>query len=169
MRDLTLIGTQCERELEAIGIKCGWITQYTVNTRATGRKGLCSGSARSGYVIDIAEILLREDIPMNELRNTVFHELLHTCKGCMNHGDKWKSLARKVNQAYGLNISRVASKDEKSVQIMLDQREKSAKYRYVCENCGKEHVQQRASYFTRHPEAYSCGRCKTVGKWKRVV
>lgn len=168
MRNVVQIGIECEQNLAAIGIKCGRINRYKVNSRATRRLGQCSGNEKIGFTIEIAEVLLGEDIPMEELRNTMFHELLHTCKDCMNHGSEWQRLADKTGRTYGLNIGRLASSDEKATQIMLKAYKENAKYKYVCENCGRMHIQHRASNFTRHPESYRCGRCQTVGRWKRV-
>ena len=168
MKDLNAICLECENDLAAIGIKLGRITEYTVNSRAKTRLGLCSANRFGGYRIQISEVLLRDDVPLDELKNTVYHEQLHTCRGCMNHGEEWKRLARKVSAAYGIDIARVASPDEIAVKIHATQRREQAKYKYECQNCGRVHINMRASGFTRHPELYRCGRCGTLGNWKRI-
>lgn len=168
MRDLNEIAEECEKDLAAIGIKIGWITGYTVNSRAKRRLGLCSSNGCGGFNIQVSEVLLRDDVPMEELRHTLYHELLHTCKNCQNHGKEWKRLAKKVSLAYNMDISRCASPDEKSVHILQDQHREQAKYKYQCQGCGKVHINMRASGFTRQPERYRCGKCGTLGKWKRI-
>lgn len=114
MRDLQQIAQICFRELEALGIVCGSVQAFRVNTRAKRRWGLCK-ILPGGYQIEIAAVLLREDIPLASLKDTIIHELLHTCPGCANHGAQWKALADKVNRAYGYNIRRLASPAEKGV------------------------------------------------------
>lgn len=127
MKDLNAICLECENDLAAIGIKLGRITEYTVNSRAKTRLGLCSANR-----------------------------------------EEWKRLARKVSAAYGIDITRVASPDEIAVKIHATQRREQAKYKYECQNCGRVHINMRASGFTRHPELYRCGRCGTMGNWKRI-
>lgn len=70
-------------------------------------------------------IHLREDTDIDGLKNTIIHELLHTCKGCMKHTGEWKQLAEKVNRYYGYNIKRCDSADEKG--ISEEQKEKIQK------------------------------------------
>ena len=168
MKDLNAICLECENDLAAIGIKLGWITGYTVNTRAKTWLGMCSPNGCGGYHIQISEVLLRDEVPLDELKNTVYHEQLHTCRGCLNHGDTWKRLAHKVSVAYGLDISRVASPDAVAVKIHATQRKENAKYKYECQSCGRIHTNMRETGFTRHPELYRCGKCGTLGNWKRI-
>ena len=60
---------------------------------------------------------------MNGLKNTIIHELLHTCVGCMNHKAKWKFYADKVNRAYGYDdIKRTSTADEKGVKEVIRKR-----------------------------------------------
>lgn len=168
MKNLYEIAGACERDLAAIGIKIGWVTGYKANSRAKRRLGLCSSNGCGGFEIQVSYVLLRDEVPMDELRNTLFHELLHTCKGCQNHGKEWKRLAQKVSVAYNMDITRCASPDEKSVHILQDQRKDEAKYKFQCQGCGKIHINMRASGFTRQPERYRCGRCGTLGKWTKL-
>lgn len=169
MRNLAVIGIQCEKDLVEIGIPIGRITEYTVNTRAKTRLGQCVSRRSGGYRIEVSEVLLRDDVPLDELKNTIYHEQIHTCYGCMNHGERWKRFARKVSVSFGIDISRTASNGDKSVQILraeLDKRE--PKYKYECQSCGRIHTNMRESGFTRQPERYRCGKCGTLGNWKRI-
>ena len=94
--------------------------------------------------------------PAEGCRETLAHELLHTCYGCRNHGRRWKSYAEKMNRAYGYSISRSSTNEEMGVGD-------ARPYRYLvrCQNCGMEFKRFRASNLTRHPERY---RCKCGGK-----
>lgn len=112
MRDVNVIAIECMRELENIGIKCGNVIKIDINTRAKKRWGQCR-KIGNNYIIEVNQILLREDTDIDGLKNTIIHELLHTCKGCMKHTGEWKQLAEKVNRYYGYNIKRCDSADEK--------------------------------------------------------
>lgn len=169
MRNLATIGIQCENDLVGIGIPIGRISEYTVNTRAKTRLGRCVSKRSGGYRIEISEVLLRDDVPLDELKNTIYHELIHTCYGCMNHDEMWKRFAKKVSISFGINISRTASNGDKSVQILREElNRREPKYKYECQSCGRIHVNMRESGFTRQPELYYCGRCGTLGNWNRI-
>lgn len=110
MRDLYKVATECMYELDLLGIPYAEIPKerWTVNTRAKSRLG--QARKRNGeYSINISADILHDKYPLEFLKNTVIHELLHTCKGCMNHGEKWKAYAEKVNAKYGYNIERCVS------------------------------------------------------------
>lgn len=115
MRDVNVIAIECMRELENIGIKCGNVIKIDINTRAKKRWGQCR-KIGNNYIIEVNQILLREDTDIDGLKNTIIHELLHTCKGCMKHTGEWKQLAEKVNRYYGYNIKRSAVKRLKDVE-----------------------------------------------------
>lgn len=114
MRDVNVIAIECMRELENIGIKCGNVIKIDINTRSKKRWGQCR-KIGNNYIIEVNQILLREDTDIDGLKNTIIHELLHTCKGCMKHTGEWKQLAEKVNRYYGYNIKRCDSADEKGI------------------------------------------------------
>lgn len=155
MRDLQLTAEECRRELASIGITCGSVRAFTVNTRAKKRWGLCR-QVPGGFEIEIAAVLLREDVPISSLKNTIIHELLHTCPGCGDHGPEWKALAGRVNRAYGYGIRRLATPEEKGVVSADDER---AKYQFVCKDCGQVIRRMRSSKFTRNYTRYRCAKC----------
>lgn len=37
------------------------------------------------------------------------HEILHTCRGCANHGLRWKDYAQRMNELYGYGVERTDS------------------------------------------------------------
>ena len=107
------------------------------------------------------------------MKNTIIHELLHTCKGCMKHTGEWKQLAEKVNRYYGYNIKRCDSADEKGIseeQKEKIQKERTAtrkvKYIFKCTCCGQKVERCRESKFTKYPELYRCAVCH--GKFERI-
>ena len=162
-KDLWKIAVECIEELEAINIQVGKILSFEINYTANRRWGQCCRKPNGWHTINISYKLLANDVDIKALKDTLFHELLHTCDGCMNHGTRWKNYADRVNKAYGYNIKRCTSAEEKNIE---DDREKLAKYKFVCEDCGQVIYRQKASNFTKNYNLYTCGRCH--GKFKRV-
>ncbi len=157
MKNLVEIYARCTNMLDDIGIEYGTIFNVTINTRAKRRWGLCHKIADGIFKIEISSRLMEDDIDMKQVEDTLIHELLHTCKGCMNHGAEWKKLADKVNRAYGYNIKRTASYAE--VGISESERESFAKHKFTCCRCGKSILRQRESKFTKNWQRYHCGIC----------
>lgn len=128
-----------------------------INRRALNRLGCCRRQG-GGYVIELAARVAEGG--GESCRETLAHELLHTCPGCQNHGGLWKEYARRMNEAYGYQIRRVATEETaESVQP------RPFKYIIRCERCGAEIGRYRASPLTRHPERY---RCRCGGRLKQA-
>ena len=155
MRDLEIVASECIRELAAIGISCGNVLVFSVNTRAKKRWGMCK-QVPNGFEIEIAAVLLQDAVPLVSLKNTIIHELLHTCPDCGNHGPAWKRLADRVNRAYGYGIRRLSSAEEKGVAGVGGGQ---VRYRFVCKDCGQVVERMRSSKFTRNYTRYRCGKC----------
>lgn len=88
MKNLTYWIDECSAKCHAAGIPIADGVEYHVSCEMTSTYGNCS-FRRGHYVIRIAERLLADAYPLPELCNTIVHELLHTCPGCMNHGPAW--------------------------------------------------------------------------------
>lgn len=130
MRDLVHYGNVCIDELKSIGIECGNVTKWTVNTRAYSRWGMCH-HRNGSHQIEISSRLLNEEVDERSLKNTIIHELLHTLPKCNNHKKIWQEKARFVNQKLGYNIKRTSSAKEQGV---LDT---GYKYKVFCYKCHK--------------------------------
>lgn len=131
--------------------------RVTINPRAVNRLGCCRRKGED-YVIELSARVAGGS--EESCRETLAHELLHTCWGCQNHGARWKEYARRMNQTYGYHIKRVAAEDAVG-QLPSP----PFKYLLRCEKCGAELGRYRASPLTRHPERY---RCRCGGKLKTV-
>ncbi len=126
-----------------------------LNTRAKKRFGCCRGSAKLGFVIELAAALPAAGEAV--CLQTLAHEVLHTCPGCQNHGDKWKAYAALMNQAYGYSIRRTDRPEQLGVQLPQQQ----PRYRWciICTGCGRRSYRQKASAVTRQPGRYRCSGC----------
>lgn len=165
MRDLQKYAIECMEELDNIGIEYGNVIDITVNTRAKKRWGQCKALGNGNFSINISAFLLDESTDVEGLKNTIIHELLHTCKGCLNHGTEWKRLASIVNRAYGYNIKRTSSAEEKGCTCVPDNTKvRSIKHKLVCNKCGHVFIRYRDSKFTRMPGNFLCGCGGTITK-----
>lgn len=162
MKDLLLLANECMEELDAIDIEYGKVVEWKVNSRAKSRWGRCRRVGKE-YYIEITNELLKDNVPNKATRETIFHELLHTVDGCMNHGYKWQKLADLVNDCYMMNIKRTTSSEEKGVQLKTDE---YYKYQFKCSNCGYIVKKSRQGKFTRRYTEYGCGHC---GMWHTFV
>lgn len=175
MRDLTKYAKQCMAELDNLNIQYGNIIEFNINTRALKRWGQCK-AIPGGFSININYILLDEKNDEQGLKNTIIHELLHSCKNCMNHGKEWQYLANKVNRTYGYNIKRVSSANDKGlteesqkeqINAEIEKLQNRKHYEIICQNCGYKYIRYKESKIVQHPEYYRCGVCH--GKLKVTV
>ena len=159
MRDLHTYAQICLKEVEAVGIPHGDISEFTINTRAKTRLGQCKKLPNGKYTISISNVLLDESLCPDDksLKDTIIHEILHSCKDCMNHGKKWKWYAGLMNRKYGYSISRCASSAEKN--IMEQANPTMYKYKLICTKCGHVYLKQRMCAAVKNPSCYSCGYC----------
>lgn len=127
-----------------------------VNRRAVTRFGCCIQRGKD-YTIELSERLLAA--PEGACLQTLAHEVLHTCPGCRNHGQRWKEYARRMNEAYGYAISRTGSCEALGV---ADTR--PVRHLVVCTHCGMEFPRSRRSPLVDHPERY---RCRCGGRLRR--
>ena len=163
MRDLKRYAMECMEELDSIGIPYGDVRGWEVNTRAKKRWGQCRRT-NGYYYININAELLNENNSVDGLKNTIIHELLHTCQGCMGHNAQWNKWASKVYRELGYNIKRVSSAEEKGLseermEARAEQFKSRIKYKVTCIKCGSTGYYQRMTKFIKYPSNYKCGRC----------
>lgn len=164
MKNLNEMFNVAMEMVEACGIKTGNIVDVTVNTRAKKRFGQCSyNRIHNTYTIEIAAFILEDDCEEYAILDTIIHEILHTCKGCMNHGKEWKRLANIVNEEWGFDIGRCGDYADFSPRLAKERKveRESKKYNYVftCRGCGAKAKKTRLCDFVKHPWNYKCGRC----------
>ena len=95
--------------------------------------------------------MLQDDISDNACKNTIMHEILHTCEYCFNHGSEWKHIADLVNDCYLFyNIKRCTSAEEKGINEEIEKKE--PKYILRCTKCGKLFYRDRMCDAVRYPE-----------------
>lgn len=160
MKNLQKLFKECKEELDNINIKYGCIEEITINTRAKKRWGQCKITLDSQYwknkifSINISSRLLQDDITDEACKNTIMHEILHTCEHCFNHGSEWKRIADLINDYYAFyNIKRTTSSEEKGINEDIEKKE--SKYILRCTKCGKLFYKNRICDSVRYPELYN--------------
>lgn len=153
MHDLQATAKACIADLEALNIHCGKVA-LELDTRARRRWGCCRKLPDGSYRIGISPKLL--NAPMEALKNTLYHELLHAATGCDGHTGRWKQLAGLVSRRYGTDITRTSSWEAKGLDQNTDP---TVRYRFVCTGCGAQVVRFRACTFTKRYTRYRCSRC----------
>ena len=92
--DLEKIAIECISQLRKLGIPIGCITYIKV----------CRDRFVTGKLAKVQECLFGLYIPniyrsprygLEEIKTVIFHQLLHSAGGCMDHGEKWGEICRK--------------------------------------------------------------------------
>lgn len=152
MMDVDGLLAQVIGEARALGVPVSKniVPHVSLNTRAVARFGCCVRRGES-YSVELSARL--PEAGERAVRETLAHEVLHTCRGCRDHGERWKSYAARMNAAYGYRIARTGTWEALG---LTDQ--KPVNYLLVCQGCGLEIPRTRLSNLVRHPERYRC-RC----------
>lgn len=154
---LKLLMKECVCNLQDLSIKVSKnIEGIYINTRAKKRLGCCKmtrSGLKSKYSIEVSYVLIEEDDEF--LKDIIYHELLHTVAGCMNHGKKWKKAAALVNNELGTNIK---SRTD-YFKHECDTEKLNYKYGIKCIKCGSMTYRLRSCNLTKHPECYKCAKC----------
>lgn len=161
--DLKGLCRTCCDKLESIGIHIPIenMRELTISTRMTGSLGKCIYSTKDGWFkIRLSFLLFGNDVPLEQVENTMIHELLHAVTQGDHHGGMWLQYANKVKRELGYDIQRCASREEYFAFP-------SSKYQCRCKKCGKVVGRDRWSDFVANPGNYihggGCG-----GRFERV-
>lgn len=162
MEELKMLCAQCMAYLDQLKIRYGTVSSLKINARAVRRFGRCRKLPDGTYEIEISSRLLDPSVDPSYARDTMIHELLHTCRGCMNHGTRWKRYVNRVNDRFGFQISDSPYKEtersrQRSSEVPSPVRTPS--YVFRCSGCGIQILRYRASEFTRNYHRYACGKC----------
>lgn len=158
--DFDVLLAQVAGELRDAGIPVSEAVDphVRVNGRAKKRYGSCTKRGRT-FVIELSAFLAGADERI--VRTVLAHELLHTCPGCLNHGDKWKASAEKVRESLGYAVTRTAD-----YRLLPESPPAPPKYAVRCESCGTLITRQKMSPLIRYPGRY---RCRCGGRLRRVL
>lgn len=102
---------EAKKNIASLGYTIGPITEFCVHRRYRRCWGKCYRDNSEGtFRIGISDRLLNAN--PESVKDTVYHEVIHTIYGCFNHGPCFKSVAKKCNDKFGRRISRLTSTQE---------------------------------------------------------
>ncbi|MDY4813860.1 MAG: SprT-like domain-containing protein [Ruminococcus sp.] len=143
-----------KRDFDRLNIPYTRDVPIVINSRAKRRHSCCK-KKDGKFIIEISEFVL--DYPVDEIKNVVAHEIIHTCYGCFNHQKRFKTYGEKL-KALGYKVT-TTYKGEEKTPAELD-----ARYMAVCQGCGEVIYRIRRSPLITHPQKYRCAKCR--GKFK---
>lgn len=170
MKDFQKLIEKCLEEVVVAGIQPGNITEWTINRRAKRRWGQCTKKANGEYRIQIAAQLLEDErISEKACKDTIIHEILHSCPDGMGHTGKWKEYAKTINEKYGYNIKRTTSGEEKGVENYHSIRRLQLKFMFRCKYCGNTITKKKKCKFTHYYKNYSCMQCGRAHAYQKYI
>ena len=121
-----------------------------------GRKKIVKYDKFGKHHIEISKWVM--DLDEKIIKNTIMHEIIHCFPGCNDHGSKFKSYSKYINQKLGYNISRLGNKEEDYKNSNLEYKEDNKyNYKVFCVKCGQTFHRQRLNKnLFKH---YRCGNC----------
>lgn len=140
MKNLNRLYLECVSEAQSAGLDISdRITGIEVNSRLSRALGRCCARyGLGGYVyrIEVNPCMLADGIEDMIPKNTIMHELVHTCPGCMNHGPEFQRRALMVNRKLGYHVS--TTTDGEALEAAGVTLKRSAdNYGIVCKKCGR--------------------------------
>jgi len=140
-------------QVKSAGITPGNINpKVIINSRAKNRFGVCRRTmGKYDFEIEMNSKLL--EAKEEKAMNTMVHEILHSCKDCMNHGKTWKAYANIMNTKFGYDIARTTSHEKLGIETPV------AKYTIECQKCHSKINRQKKSNLVTHTHHYKCGKC----------
>jgi len=156
MYDLEKIYKDVRKDIEGIGIQPGCIQKvYAINEehnflgQCIKHTEVCGNLCYDAFDIEICSWTL-EQLQLEEVKDIVAHEILHTCKGAFSHGSEWKALAKLTNEKLGYNIRSTTTKTNASLE---------QKYKIECKECGYITYRKRKSKLVKYTKHFLCPEC----------
>lgn len=148
---------------EVVEIK--WNNRFTkVLGRTTRKRDFTKPGVQYKFILEFNQKYFRYE-DTDQVRNTIWHECIHLCDGCFDHGKKFKTIAEHLNFAFGTNIERVNTNASKySAQLAFEK--PKIKHEIYCNDCGRylgsyKNVTQKVMDIARKTNKYICPFCKT--------
>lgn len=150
----------CKEQLVNIGYKGVLNKKYilVLNTKLKKVLGLCRYlHGWSEFSIELNEQFVNRTEDLSLVQNVVMHELIHTIRGCDRHTGRWLEIAKKVNDKYGYNISRITEGGINYDNYMKQIGVGTAKYVIMCKVCNNSYWYHNKVEMIRRMQEYGCG------------
>lgn len=128
---VTRLVTKYHKELKEKGYPVRDIREVKFS-RSVRTHGKCTIHYDNTVTITISEVAFSGG---NEaLKNTIFHELTHSIRGCKGHEEVWQRYADEIGRMYGVKIQQYVSKEERVA--CKEYKESRYNWKVTCPNCG---------------------------------
>jgi len=111
IEELKNLVLQIRKDMKEVKIPCGVIGEIKIARKNAKYFAITEINNDGKYTITFSGIALYAG--KQSLINTIMHELCHTCRGCMNHGSKFKKYGDMVYKNFGYKIETYSTKEEK--------------------------------------------------------
>lgn len=150
--DLQALLEECLTEVHAAGIKTNPIRCIRWKKHSTGSWGQCCDHDGE-FEILINEIYRKGKRDLAHLKETMIHEILHTCDRCQNHGQEFWDHAKKMDEMYGYHIFSTDLEEEETSKSPLH-------HPVICPNCGiKSEINSKDSFKMLKEKKILCQYC----------
>ena len=110
IEELKSLVLQIRKEMKQAKIPCGIIDEVKIARKNAKYFAITKLEANGKYSITFSGIALLAG--KKSLYNTIYHELCHTCRGCLNHGEKFNKYGDMVYKTFGQKIETYATQKE---------------------------------------------------------
>ena len=101
---------EARTNLESLGYNVGDLIDFDISNRYRRAWAKCYKKGYRQFTIILSGQLFKAI--SSSVRDTIYHEVIHTCEGCFNHGPNFKYAANECNMKFGTNIRVSATIDE---------------------------------------------------------
>ena len=156
-RDLELLNKlviDVKRDMDKLNVPYNDIVPFKINNRLSRALGRCIYKRINNEKVSVLLEIQGEYFKngsINDIKDTICHELIHSAKDCVNSGHIgiWKKYADIMTLNSKYNIKRTQS-------VKIDVDESKYKYKVVCSKCGVTTYKKRKSKLIEHPEYFRC-------------
>ena len=120
--------------------------QISINKRYKKTLATCSFN-KNTYLIEINSYILTSN--RKSLEEIILHELIHTIKGCFNHGKKFVKYCDIVNKKFNYNILVSFPNNIINYENMII-------YKIQCQHCNKIYLSYNKTKQIKEISEYSC-------------
>lgn len=116
--------------------------RFTQTLGRCGRRKTTYGRAIAGHLVQISEKYYTHHSTTDDERySLMLHELLHSVKGCNNHGKLFNHYASLLEEATG--VTQITGATSKTHSEYNKDTRTPFKYILECRECGREHYMKR--------------------------
>lgn len=95
---------EAKKNIKSLGYEIGPIVEFRMSSRYRRAWAKCyRNNHEDTFRIGISDRLLNAN--PESVKDTIYHEVIHTIPYCFNHGPCFKSVVKKCNDKFGRHIS----------------------------------------------------------------